>query len=139
MRVLFFSKDIELLNIFIYGLLSLLFPFHYQFQIITILPKDNFEILEIITPFIAGINQSYEEEFFEKRDITLDEQFLYVIVNIDEERLDYINKQNEIPDFPKNHKKNLEKSLQQCLNTFMKKEIRQKRQKLKNSKSKKTF
>ena len=126
MRVLFFSKDIELLNIFIYGLLSLLFPFHYQFQIITILPKDNFEILETITPFIAGINQSYEEEFFEKRDITLDEQFLYVIVNIDEERLDYINKQNEIPDFPKNHKKNLEKSLQQCLNTFMKKEIRQK-------------
>ena len=137
-RVLFFSKDIELLNIFIYGLLSLLFPFHYQFQIITILPKESFEILETISPFIAGINQSYKEDFFEKRDITLDEQFLYLIVDVDEERIEFIHKENEIPDFPKNHKKTLEKNLQQCLNTFMKKEIRQKNleKKQKNKKTK---
>ena len=33
-RVLFFSENIDILNIFIYGLLSLLYPFEYQYQII---------------------------------------------------------------------------------------------------------
>ena len=60
-RILFFSKNIEVLNNYIYGLLALLYPFQYQYQIITILPETNFEIIESITPFIAGINQSYEE------------------------------------------------------------------------------
>ena len=37
-RILFFSEDIQSLNMFIYGLLSLLYPFQYQYQVVTILP-----------------------------------------------------------------------------------------------------
>ena len=134
-RILFFSKDIECLNIFIYGFLSLLFPFQYQYQVVTILPKENFEIIESITPFIAGINQSYEEDFFEKRSMILSDTIL--VVDIDHEKIEFINKENEIPEFPKNYKKSLEKNLQSCLNNFMKLELRQKNiEKMKNKKNK---
>ena len=62
-RILFFSRNIEYLNNFIYGLLALLYPFQYQYQIVTILPQINFEIIESPTPFIAGINQSFHDKF----------------------------------------------------------------------------
>ena len=131
-RILFFSKDIEVLNIFIYGFLSLLFPFQYQYQIVTILPKENFAIIESITPFIAGINQSYEKDFFQKRDMILSDTIL--VVDIDEEKIDYVNKESEIPEFPKNFRKNLEKNLFTCVNYYMKEEILQKlKKKKKNS------
>jgi len=135
-RILFFSKNIDVLNIFIYGFLSLLFPFQYQYQIVTILPKENFAIIESITPFIAGINESYQEDFFEKRSMILSDTIL--IVDIDEERTEFINKQNEIPEFPKNNRKNLEKNLKNCINNYMKEEIKQKKIKqMKNAKKNK--
>ena len=84
-RILFFSKNIEYLNSYIYGLLALLYPFQYQYQIITILPQENFEILESITPFIAGINQSYEEDFFEKNNFALSDCFF--VVDIDKKNI----------------------------------------------------
>ena len=129
-RILFFSKDLEILNIYISGFLSLLFPFQYQYQVVTILPKENFAIIESITPFIAGINQSYQEDFFEKRDMILSDAIL--VVDIDEEKILFVNKENEIPEFPKNHRKNLEKSLLGCVNTYMKEEMKQKLMKKKN-------
>ena len=110
---------------FIYGFLSLLFPFQYQYQIVTILPKENFAIIESITPFIAGINESYQEDFFEKRSMILSDTIL--VVDIDEEKMEFINKQNEIPEFPKNCRKNLDKNLRLCVNNYMKEELKQKK------------
>ena len=134
-RILFFSKDLEVLNIFISGFLSLLFPFQYQYQVVTILPKENFAIIESITPFIAGINQSYQEDFFEKRDMILSDTIL--VVDIDEEKTEFINKENEIPEFPKNQRKNLEKNLLGCVNTYMKEEMKEKMKKKKKNSDKK--
>ena len=114
-RILFFSEDIDILNIFIYGLLSLLYPFEYQYQIVTILPKENFEIIESITPFIAGINQRYDDKFFESRNLSLSDCIL--IVDIDKCEIKLINNDdNIIPDFPKNYKKQLDKNLNNLLN-----------------------
>ena len=109
-RILFFSENIESLNMYIFGLLSLLYPFQYQYQVVTILPKENFEIIESITPFIAGINMPYEDDFFEKRDLTLSDCIL--VVDIDNNVLDYKDKMTDIPEFPKGYRKNLEKNLQ---------------------------
>ena len=50
-----------------------------------------------------------------------------LVVDIDEERIEYINKQNEIPEFPKNCRKNLDKNLRTCINNYMKEEIKQKK------------
>ena len=113
-RVLFFSKHIDILNVFIYGLLSLLYPFQYQYQIVTILPKENFEIIESITPFIAGINQSYEDNFFESRNLSLSDAIL--VLDLDKSKLQLINNESNTPDFPKSYKKQLDKNLNNILN-----------------------
>ena len=133
-RVLFFSQNIDTLNIFIYGLLSLLYPFEYQYQIVTILPKENFEIIESITPFIAGINQKYEDNFFESRNLSLSDCIL--IVDLDKYNKQLINKDNDIPDFPKALKKTLEKNLNNFLNQEKYKNILEEREKRKNKNKK---
>ena len=112
-RVIFFSQYIDILNVFIHGLLSLLYPFEYQFQIITILPNENFEILESITPFITGINLKYDKNFFDKLNLNFSE--LIIIVDLDECELNYINNEIKIPDFPKSNKKAFEKRLNDIL------------------------
>ena len=117
-RLLFFSDNIELLNIFIYGFLSLLYPFQYQYQVVTILPKENFEIMESITPFIAGINESYDNQFFEINNLTLSDCVL--VIDIDGRRIELVNQQSPIPDFPKNYKKDLEKNLNNIFNKYLK-------------------
>ena len=109
-RILFFSKNIEILNVFIYGFLALLYPFVYQYQIITLLPKENFEIIESITPFIAGINSKYDSDFFEENNLTLSDSIL--VVDIDQCEKHLVNEQDtKLPDFPKNYRKNLEKEI----------------------------
>ncbi len=133
-RVLFFSQNIDILNIFIYGLLSLLYPFEYQYQIVTILPKENFEIIESITPFIAGINEKYEDNFFESRNLSLSDCIL--IVDLDKCRKELINQDNDIPDFPKTLKKTLEKNLNILLNQEKYKNIIEEREKRKNKNKK---
>ena len=136
-RILFFCNDIECLNSYIYGFLSFLYPFQYQYQIITILPKENFEIIESITPFIAGINQAYEEKFFENNNFVLSDCFF--IVDIDQKKYFVINEENKLPEFPRNFKKILEKKLQDLINKSLKdvkkikNNIDQKKNNLRNS------
>ena len=117
-RILFFSEDIQSLNMFIYGLLSLLYPFQYQYQVVTILPQENFTIIESITPFIAGINMAFTEDFFDKYDLTLSDSIL--IVDIDNKKMDFVNKLAEIPEFPKGYRKTLEKNLQSIKSKYFK-------------------
>ena len=130
-RVLFFSKDLDILNIFIYGLLSLLYPFEYQYQIVTILPKENFEIIESITPFIAGINQEYNDDFFESKNLSLSDSIL--IVDLDNCKLNLVNNDGKIPEFPKYFKKQLDKNLNNVLNQEKYNNILEERDKRKNS------
>ena len=118
-RILFFSKNIEYLNNFIYGLLALLYPLQYQYQIVTILPKINFEIIESPTPFIAGINQSFYEHFFEFHKFILEDSIL--VVDIDSKKIEMKNEKTKLPEFPSKYKKNLEKKLQEITNKYLKK------------------
>ena len=137
-RILFFSQNIEVLNIYIYGLLSLLYPFQYQYQIVTILPEKNFEILESITPFIAGINQTFHEDFFEKRGYNLSD--LIVVVDIDNYKLCLINQESKVPEFPKNNEKKLRNNLQDVVNKYLSNIIKQaKKRRADPSRSRETF
>ena len=117
-RILFFSKNIEYLNNFIYGLLALLYPFQYQYQIVTILPQINLEMIESPTPFIAGINQSYTETFFEDNNFILED--LILVVDIDNKKLKMTDEEIKIPEFPIKYKKNFEKKLQEIVNKYLK-------------------
>ena len=117
-RILFFSKNIEYLNNFIYGLLALLYPFQYQYQIVTILPQINFEIIESPTPFIAGINQSFTETFFDDHNFILEDSIL--VVDIDNKKINNINEKTKIPEFPLKYKKGFDKKLQEIVNKYLK-------------------
>ena len=117
-RILFFTKNIEYLNNFIYGLLALLYPFQYQYQIVTILPQINFEIIESPTPFIAGINQSFYENFFESHNFILEDSIL--VVDIDNSKINIINEKSKIPEFPTKYRKTFEKKLQEIVNKYLK-------------------
>jgi len=124
-RILFFSEKIEILNLYIYGFLALLYPFQYQYQIVTILPEKNFEIIESITPFIAGINQKYEKDFFDKRGFTLSDSIL--VINIDNCSYEVYNKMAKMPEFPKNSKVRLEKELNVIVARYLKQDIKTKK------------
>ena len=124
-RILFFSEKIEILNLYIYGFLALLYPFQYQYQIVTILPEKNFEIIESITPFIAGINQNYESDFFDKRGLTLSDSIL--VVDIDNSCFEVCNEMTKMPEFPKNSKAKLEKELNAITSKYLKQEIKTKK------------
>ena len=118
-RILFFSKNIECLNNFIYGLLALLYPFQYQYQIVTILPQINFEIIESPTPFIAGINQSFYDNFFDDHNFILEDSIL--VVDIDNRKINFVNEKAKIPEFPSKYRKGFEKKLQEIVNKHLKK------------------
>ena len=111
--------NIEYLNNFIYGLLALLYPFQYQYQIVTILPQINFEIIESPTPFIAGINQSFHDKFFDEHNFILEDSIL--VVDIDNKKVNVINEKTKIPEFPSKYRKNFEKKLQEIVNKYLKK------------------
>ena len=117
-RILFFTKNIEYLNNFIYGLLALLYPFQYQYQIVTILPQINFEIIESPTPFIAGINQTFYENFFEYHNFILEDSIL--VVDIDNKKINVVNEKSKIPKFPAKYRKAFEKRLQEIVNKYLK-------------------
>ena len=69
--------------------------------------------MESITPFIAGINESYEKDFFDKFNLTLSDGIL--VIDIDNRTAEMYNEQNSIPDFPKSYKKHLfQNQINQC-------------------------
>ena len=112
-NIIFFStKKYELTNS-IMSLLFLLSPFKYQYQVISILPKEYFLYLESDLSFIFGINQAYNEKFFEENNINLKK--LVCIVDLDEKKYEYIPKDynvKDIPEFPKHFKDKIETQIQ---------------------------
>ena len=60
--ILFFGKDKEQLTNIIEGFLSLIYPFEYQYPVITILPDCMSGLIELEKSFILGINKSFAFE-----------------------------------------------------------------------------
>lgn len=88
--------------------MALLYPFQYQYQIVTILPQINFEIIESPTPFIAGINQSFYDNFFDDHNFILEDSIL--VVDIDNKKINVINEKTKYQNFRLNTEKALKKN-----------------------------
>ena len=114
-KILFFSsKNLNILSDTILSFLSLIFPFKYPFQVSSFLHKDNYRILESISPFIMGINEEYDKNFFEKNDITLEGMNVFIVDldKKDDEKKNYeLFSDEEFPEFPNKLVSNLEKEL----------------------------
>ena len=70
-KTLVFSTKVNDLCFFINGLLCILFPFSYSFQVSSCVPNNAFNLLESISPYIFGINNKYSESFFKENNIYL--------------------------------------------------------------------
>ena len=113
MKLIFFSSKLFDLTNCILSFISLIYPFKYQFQIVSILPQDLYNFIETISPYIFGINETYDENFFNKNKIQLEDATI-CIIDIDRNKY-YIKVKNEktlakeYPPFPKNLKEKIEK------------------------------
>ena len=108
-KIIFFSKNINDLCEAILSFLTLIFPFKYPFQVSSYLNKDNYNILESISPFFLGINEVYNSQFFIKNDISTEGLDLFV-VDLDNNITELIS-EDEFPDFPTKIINNLEKEI----------------------------
>ena len=111
-KILFFSNNFNLLSETILSFLCLIFPFKYPFQVSSFLHKNNYRIIESISPFIIGIHEEYNENFFEKNDITLEGMNVFVVdLGKREEQNYHLFTDEEFPDFPSKLLSNLEKEI----------------------------
>ena len=78
-KILIFGSQVNEISNFIYGLISLLFPFRYLFQISSSLPNNSFNVLESLSPYIFGINKIFKNNFFKKNKIDISELDILVI------------------------------------------------------------
>ena len=111
-KILFFSNNFNLLSETILSFLCLIFPFKYPFQVSSFLHKNNYRIIESISPFIIGIHEEYNENFFEKNDISLEGMNVFVVdLGKREEENYHLFTDEEFPDFPNKLLSNLEKEI----------------------------
>ena len=97
-KTIVFSKNINNLCKFIYGLINILFPFQYPFQVSSCLPIGALSFLESISPYIFGINQNYSENIIKKNLISHNVNIL--IIDLDNKKI--IEKMHEkFPELPK--------------------------------------
>ena len=111
-KMIFFSSKLYDLTNTIMSILSLITPFKYQFQVVSVLPKELYHFIETISPYIFGINEAYDENFMKKNNITLEDTTIF-IVDIDQDKhyiisTDEKSKNEDFPDFPKQLKDNIE-------------------------------
>ena len=112
-KMIFFSSKLYDLTNTIMSILSLITPFKYQFQVVSVLPKELYHFIETISPYIFGINEAYDENFMKKNNITLEDTTIF-IVDIDQDKhyiisTDEKSKNEDVPDFPKQLKDKIEK------------------------------
>ena len=132
-KILFFSTNLTTLSDIILSFLCLIFPFKYPFQVSSFLHKNNYRILESISPFIIGINEEYNEQFFEKNDITL-EGMNVLVVNLDKTEGDnyHLFTDEEFPEFPNKLMSNLEKEIKSIETTVNMNDINNKEKLIKD-------
>ena len=113
-KLLFFSSKLYDLTNSIMSILSLILPFKYQFQIVSVLPKNLYHFIETISPYIFGINESYDDNFFKRNKIKLEDATI-CIIDIDRNKY-FIRIKNEkklnkdYPPFPKSLREKIEKN-----------------------------
>ena len=119
-KILFFSIKINLLTDIILSFLYLIFPFKYPFQVTSFLNKSNYSILESISPFITGINEQYNEKFFEENEISI-EGMSILAIDLDNNDC-HLFSDEKFPNFPEKAILNFEKDVQNFQNKIKSKE-----------------
>ena len=119
-KIIIFSENINNITETMISFLFLLFPFKYPFYITSLLNKNNYNIIESVSPFFVGINEAYNPEFFNDNDINI-EGIDFLIVDLDNNSAQFVSSSSEtIPDFPSRLITNLIKSIKTIENKYLK-------------------
>ena len=139
-KLIFFGSKLYDLTNSIMSILSLISPFKYQFQIVSILPKELYNFIETISPYVFGINETYDENFFKNNKINLEDATI-CIIDLDRNKY-FIRIKNEkmlskeYPPFPKSLTEKIEKDFAKYKKEKKEKEINNKSKEIKNPKAK---
>ena len=119
-KIIIFSENINNITETMISFLFLLFPFKYPFYITSLLNRNNYNIIESVSPFFVGINEAYNPEFFNDNDINI-EGIDFLIVDLDNNSAQFVSSSSEtIPDFPSRLITNLIKSIKTIENKYLK-------------------
>ena len=81
--ILFFSDDIQNLTHTIEGILALIYPFEYPYPVVSVLPEENYSLINAFNHFIFGINCQFSEDLIKQKIINLDGKKIVIIVRIE--------------------------------------------------------
>ena len=124
-KIIIFSENINNITETMISFLFLLFPFKYPFYIISLLNRNNYNIIESVSHFFVGINEVYNPEFFNDNDINI-EGIDFLIIDLDNNSAQFVSSSSEaIPDFPSRLITNLIKSIKTIENKYLKGENEQ--------------
>ena len=98
-KTIVFGTNVNDLCSFVYGLISILYPFTYPFQVSSSINKNAFEVLESISPYINGVNRKFNELFFSENKIEI-KGSNYIIIDLDNKEF-IMNIIDDVPDIPK--------------------------------------
>ena len=130
-KIVVFSTEIEVLTPIILSCLILLFPFKFPFQVVSILPKESYYLIDNVTPEILGVNEKYYNTFFQDNDIDLTDHLL--IVDVDEHNVTgKSNSKEELPLLPKKLKEQLYKKLKNYISLIEKNKQNNKKEPMAN-------
>ena len=118
-KVVFFSKNLNLLTETILSFLVLLYPFKYPFQVTSYVNKDSYNILGCLSPFLFGINEEYRETFMDDNDIITNDMNIFM-VDLDNKDKYLLITNETFPNFPSRLTSNLEKEIKNLENRFKK-------------------
>ena len=119
-KILFFSINVNNLCETILAFQSLIFPFKYPFQISSLLHKENYGILQSPSPYIIGINEEYDPNFFEENELMV-EGMNILVVDLDNKKdgKNYnLFTDEEFPEFPSKLINNLEKEIKSLVSNI---------------------
>ena len=124
MKIIIFSEEITNLTPVIMSLLSLLYPFNYPFQVVSVLHKEAYKLIDNIQGVLLGINEKYNKNFLAENDVDICDYTL--IVNIDKQELiklepdDPHKMKKPLPELPSKYKISLENKISNCINEIKK-------------------
>ena len=130
-KIVFFSSKIEQLTPIIFSMLILVFPFKYPFPVVSVLPKESYNLIDNITPEILGVNEKFYHAFFTDNDIDITDHLL--VVDIDEQVLVPLKPKNleELPSLPKKLKEDLFKKIIKYISEIQNKKKGEKKESIK--------
>ena len=89
--ILFFSEDIFNLTYTIEGIIQLIYPFSYPHPVVSVLPEENYSLINVFYHFIFGINYKYSEDLWKLKFDYLGDKKKIIIVPIETRFPNFLN------------------------------------------------